>query len=159
MHTKLSISSIPMMHIIPSAARQRALRSVHQKHAFRDNRICSVWKEQNSKCYGLKVYRVVKNMFPHCSLKSEQIIFITFYSTLSSKLGPFCREYERAYLVIMLGPFCREYERAYLVIMLGPFCRLHDVFYCELRRQNLEVGWQSGGEEITIAVTKLDCIR
>ena len=31
------------------------------------------------------------------------------YSTLSSKLGPFCREYERAYRVIMLGPFCRPH--------------------------------------------------
>ena len=37
-------------------------------------------------------------------------MFITFYSTLSSKLGPFCREYERAYRVIMLGPFCRPHD-------------------------------------------------
>ena len=28
----------------------------------------------------------------------------------------------------MLGPFCKEYERAYCVIMLGPFCRAHNVF-------------------------------
>ena len=56
-------------------ARQKGLSScLYEKHAFRDNRICSVWnasEEQNSKCYGLKVYRVVNNMFPHCSLKSE----------------------------------------------------------------------------------------
>ena len=31
------------------------------------------------------------------------------YSTLSFKLGPFCREYDRAYRVIMLGPFCRPH--------------------------------------------------
>ena len=32
----------------------------------------------------------------------------------------------------MLGPFCREYERAYRVIMLGPFCRAHDALICPL---------------------------
>ena len=42
------------------------------------------------------------------------MIFITFYSTLSSKLGPFCREYERAYRVIMLGPFCRPHDIAWV---------------------------------------------
>ena len=56
-----------------SAARQKGLSScVHQKHASRDNRICSVLnasKEQSSKCDGLKVYRVVNNMFRHCSFK------------------------------------------------------------------------------------------
>ena len=68
-------------------------------------------KEQHSKCDGLKVYRVVNNMFPSLFFKIWiNNIHYFFYSTLSSKLGPFCREYERAYRVIMLGPFCRPYD-------------------------------------------------
>ena len=33
------------------------------------------------------------------------------YHFLLSKLGPFCREYECAYRVIMLGPFCRPHDK------------------------------------------------
>ena len=43
-----------------------------------------------------------------------------FYSTLSSKLGPFCREYERVYRVIMLGPFCRPHDDIQKLCCLKP---------------------------------------